>query len=44
MSYNARRVLKLDSNNNDALSSVGDDLVQHDRHRKYRGTAVGIDG
>ena len=38
----ARRIMKLDPNNNDAMSSVGDDLG--DGCDKYSGTVVGIDG
>merc|ERR1719457_390649 len=38
----ANRIMKLDPNNNDAMSSVGDDLG--DERWKYRGTVVGIDG
>ena len=38
----ARRIMKLDPNNNDAISSVGDDLG--DKKWKYNGTVVGIDG
>ena len=37
----ARRIMKLDPSNNDAMSSVGDDLG---RGSKYIGTVVGIDG
>ena len=40
--YNARRIMKLDPNNDDAMSSVGDDLG--DEEDKYIGTVVGIDG
>ena len=36
-------IMKLDPNNNDAISSVRVDLVG-DEHRKYIGTVVGIDG
>ena len=36
-----RRIMKLDPNNNDAMSSVGDDLGYG---LKYIGTVVGIDG
>ena len=42
MPCNARRIMKLDPNNNDAMSSVGDDLGRHGY--KYIGTVVGIDG
>ena len=42
MPYGARRIMKLDPNNNDAMSSVGDDLG--DEGWKYIGTVVGIDG
>ena len=38
MPRNARRIMKLDPNNNDAISSVGDDLGN------YIGTIVDIDG
>ena len=41
MPSNARRILKLDPYNNDAISIVGDDLG--DGHRKYIGTVMGID-
>jgi len=41
MPTNARRIMKLDPNNNDAMSSVGDDLGDG---WKYSGTVVGIDG
>ena len=34
--------MKLDTNNNDAISSVGDDLGHG--YDKYKGTVVGIDG
>ena len=37
----ARRIIKLDPNNNDAITSVGDDLGGG---WKYNGTMVGIDG
>ena len=42
MPFNADRMMKLDPNNNDAMSSVGNDLGH--RVCKYRGTVVGIDG
>ena len=42
MPINARRIMKLDPNNNDAMSSVGDDLGC--REFKYSGTVVGMDG
>ena len=42
MPYNARRIMKLDPNNNDSISSVGDDLGSG--KYKYRGTVVGING
>ena len=42
MPCHARRIMKLDPNNNDAMSSVGDDLGRDGW--KYRGTVVGIDG
>ena len=42
MPCHARRIMKLDPNNNDAMSSVGDDLVGV--RNKYVGTVVGIDG
>ena len=38
----ARRIMKLDPNNGDAMTSVGDDLG--DGRYKYIGTVVGIDG
>ena len=38
----ARRIMKLDPNSNDAISSVGDDLGGE--LYKYIGTVVGIDG
>ena len=38
----ARRIMKLDPNYNDAMSSVGDDLGRYGW--KYIGTVVGIDG
>ena len=41
MPFRARRIIKLDPNNNYAISSVGDDLG---RGLKYIGTVVGIDG
>ena len=42
MPYHARRIMKLDPKNNDAISSVGDDLGEG--LYKYIGTVVGIDG
>ena len=42
MPCNARRIMKLDPNNNDAISSVGDDLGRD--MNKYAKTIVGIDG
>ena len=42
MPSNACRIMKLDPNNNDAVSSVGDDLG--DGSYKYSGTVVGMDG
>ena len=42
MPANANRIMKLDPNNGDAMSSVGDDLG--DGRHKYVGTVVGIDG
>ena len=42
MPLSARRIMKLDPNNNDAMTSVGDDLG--DGEYKYIGTVVGIDG
>ena len=43
MPYNrARRIMKIDPSNNNAMSSVGDDLG--DDYCKYWGTVVGIDG
>ena len=41
MPANVRRIMKLDPNNNDAMTSVGDDLG---KGWKYIGTVVGIDG
>ena len=38
----ARRIMKIDPNNNDAMTSVGDDLGNGEF--KYSGTVVGIDG
>ena len=38
----ARRIMKLDPNNNDAISSVRDELG--DGEYKYNGTIVDIDG
>ena len=45
MPANANRIMKLDPNNGDAMSSVGDDLGDNEgwKHR-YIGTVVGIDG
>ena len=40
---NARRITKLDPNNNDVMSSVGDDLLG-DGFFRYSGTVAGIDG
>ena len=42
MPHDARRIMKLDPNNNDATTSVGDDLGEV--YYKYNGTVVGIDG
>ena len=42
MPANARRIMKLDPNNNDAMTSVGDDLG--DEEWKCIATVVGIDG
>ena len=42
MPADALRIMKLDPNSNDAMSSVGDDLG--DGRWKYIGTVVGIDG
>ena len=42
MPCNEDRIMKLDPNNGDAISSVGDDLG--DYYYKYNGTVVGIDG
>ena len=42
MPAHARRIMKLDPNNGDAMSSVGDDLGG--RWNKFRRTVVGIDG
>ena len=39
---NARRIMKLDPNNSDAIASVGDDLGRDSD--KYSGTVLGIDG
>ena len=41
MPFRARRIMKLDPTNNEAISSVGVDLGDG---LKYRGTVVGIDG
>ena len=40
MPWNARRIMKLDPNNNDAMSSIGDDLGYGEY--KYSGTIVGM--
>ena len=42
MPYKGRRIMKIDPKNNDAMTSVGDDLG--DGRCKYSGTVVGIDG
>ena len=42
MPLDARRIMKIDPNNNDAMSSVGDDLGRG--YGKYIGTVIGIDG
>ena len=42
MPFNARNIIKLDPNNNDAMSSVRDDLGAIDA--KYRGAVIGIHG
>ena len=42
MPLNARRIMKLDPNNGDEMSIVGDDL--ENKGNKYCGTVVGIDG
>ena len=42
MPYKARRIMKLDPNNNDAISSAGDNLG--DKYCKFIGTVIGIDG
>ena len=42
MPSDARRIMKLDLNNNDVMTSVGDDLGHG--YDKYIGTVVGIDG
>ena len=42
MPYMADRIMKIDLNNNDAMTSVGNDLG--DGEDKYSGTVVGIDG
>ena len=46
MPYMAHHIMKLDPNNNDAISSVGDDLGVQDLGHEwlYIGTVVGIDG
>ena len=48
MPGSAHRIMKLDPNNGDAISSVGDDLGDdwgdRDYDEMYRGTVVGIDG
>jgi len=45
MPCNARRIMKLDPNNGDAISSVGDDLLRRGiLGYRYSGTVVGIDG
>ena len=41
MPYDARRIMKLDPNNNDAMTSVGDDVYYRGT---FVGTVVGIDG
>ena len=41
MPCKARRLMKLDPNNNDAMSSIGDELGHE---IKYSGTVLGIDG
>ena len=43
MPSNACRIMKLDPNNNDAMSIVGDDL-RNEEGMTYVGTVVGIDG
>ena len=42
MPYGALRIMKLDPNNDDIMTSVGDDLG--DEEEKYIGTVIGIDG
>ena len=42
MPYNARRILKLDPENDDSLSLVGDDFGEEDD--KYNGAIAGTDG
>jgi hypothetical protein len=42
MPHNANHMMKLDPNNNDAMSSIGDGLG--DERWKYSGTVIGIDG
>ena len=42
MPTDARRIMKLDPNNNDAMTSVGDDLGKG--YYKYLGTVIGMDG
>ena len=42
MPRDARQIMKIDPNKNDAMTSVGDDLGG--RNDKYCGTVVGIDG
>ena len=44
MPCKANHIMKLDPNNNDAMTSVGDDLSDHNVRFKYSGTIVGIDG
>ena len=42
MPWIAHQIMKLDPNNNDAMSSVGDDLG-HKFHKYYSGMVIGID-
>ena len=44
MPYHARRIMKLDPTNDDAVSSVGDELERGELGGNYIGTVVGIDG
>ena len=44
MPFDAHHIMKLDPNNNDAMSSVGDDLGSVSCYNKYVSTIIGIDG